>query len=86
MSRVSLKIATTLVPSAADTKLKGTPRSSTNLYLRYVALSSISILFAIIMHGMSGAWCLISLYQPFKFWYVTFLEASKTRIAADAPK
>lgn len=32
ISNASLKIATTFVPSAALTKLKGTFRSSTNLY------------------------------------------------------
>ena len=67
ISSVSRKIATTLVPSAAETKLKGTPRSSTNLYLRCVALSSISILLAIIMKGTSERWCFISLYQPLRF-------------------
>jgi hypothetical protein len=30
--KASLNIYTTLVPLAADTKLKGTPSSSTNLY------------------------------------------------------
>ena len=48
----SLKIYTTLVPSAAETKLNGTPRSEMNLYLRLVALGSKSILFAIIRQGI----------------------------------
>ena len=62
----SLKILTTLVPSAAETKLKGIYKSSMNLYDLFTALGSKSILFATHRQGICGVCYRISPYQFFR--------------------